>query len=187
MLSNNISFFSIVRQLFALLFGLWVLLSTRILPFASLPRPEFPSPLMNSPNLCSSILPSASEQEGISRDQRIFSASVAFVFLMKMYAPSDLSRHRGVALVWRKEKSLGCLLAAESVWHRLSNTMFGLCRFLKHADPAMSGNRFGTHSAESYIGLIRRPCHQYDDMKRLQHVAARAEQTHRAIPNWEFR
>jgi hypothetical protein len=60
--SDQFLFFPIILQLFAPLFVLWIFLSTQILPFTSLPRPELPSPLMNRPNLCYFIILSASEQ-----------------------------------------------------------------------------------------------------------------------------
>jgi hypothetical protein len=87
----------------------------------------------------------ALRQEGISRDQRLFYAIGGFLILLKFYALSDLPRDNGVTITWRKDTSRGCLLATESMWQRLLNTMFGLCVFIKNSNPSMSGNRFGTH------------------------------------------
>jgi hypothetical protein len=107
----------------------------------------------------------ALREEGIARDQRIFYADLAFILMTKIYSLSDLPRAEGVILVWQEGRSHACLLATESMWQRLLNTLFGLCRFLRIADSLTSGNRFGTHSVERYIALIRRLCHHYDDIK----------------------
>jgi hypothetical protein len=132
--------------------------------------------------ILSIALPLASlRQEGICRDQRIFYAQCAFLIMMRMYALSILPRHEGVTSTWKRGTSQACLLGTESMWFRLLNTLFGLCLFLQKSDSSMSGNRFGTHTVENYIGLIRRLCCHYDDIRRVQHIVARAELVHRLM------
>jgi hypothetical protein len=73
---------------------------------------------------------------------------------------------------WTKQ-SMALTLASDGTWMKIMNTAIGLFALLQFHRETGSGERFGTHTLENFIGLIRYLCSGDDRGGNIWRVVAR--------------
>jgi hypothetical protein len=109
--------------------------------------------------------------------QRLFRARLAFDLLQRLLSLNDFSHLKGITGQWTK-KSRALTLASDGTWMKIINTAIGLLVFLQLSSETGCGDRFGIHTLENFIGLIRRLCAGDDRPEEVRRVVARTILAH---------
>jgi hypothetical protein len=94
--------------------------------------------------------------------------------LYEIFSLNDVVFAEGVTKRWNEGESAAVSFTSDAGWMSVMNTWMGLLVFLSLADVETSGDRFGPHLVENFIGLIRRLCHDYYSNDNILRTTAKA-------------